>query len=182
MSNRYLSVKQCANVLGLNIKTIQTWLNRRILVPEQVAKRRDPVGHQLSISDVVTVWILHVLFSHGAKFQHMSRLHAGSFTFHTQDFSTEPLRQLNLAEEKSRHIQTYLELIDPPFLAYMLRVDRQMVLGEDPIKDGHIFFYPESKIEEIFERVMTTTGLTSHLILNVGAIHRYISCKIKESG
>ncbi|GEM_PF-1947575 len=176
----YLSVKEAAAVWGINIKTIQTWINRRILVPEITAPPRNPRGHRLSIADVVVLGLLHSLFNIGVKFNDVPRLPAGSFSFDTRDFTESMEAAMHREAQRGRMIQVYLEGVDSQFQCFMHRVSQHSVIKGVATIHSHVRFFRSRDLPKVVDDLSGSTGLMGHFLVNVSAFHLYVMRRIGE--
>jgi hypothetical protein len=181
MEKMYITVREAAAVWGLSLKTVQTWINRRILVPETTAPRRSPRGHQLSVADVVVLGLLHALFHIGVRFDDVPRLPASNFSFGTEGFSEAMNSELERQGRKGRMIQAYLELITPEYECFLHRISWQVMAAGKGSIESHIRFVRHDNMQRVFEDLASAKGLMGHFVLNVGSIHQYVSGRIKES-
>ncbi|MGO9572073.1 MAG: hypothetical protein ACLP5H_31510 [Desulfomonilaceae bacterium] len=181
MDQMYVTVREAAAVWGLSLKTVQTWINRRILVPEVTAPPRSPRGHQLSVADVVVLGLLHALFNIGVKFDDVPRLPASNFSFDTEGFSEVMNTELERQADKGRMIQAYLELLNPRCECFMHRISWQVLAAGKESIQSHIRFVRQKNIPRILDDLMSSKGLKGHFMVNVGSIHQYVLKRIKES-
>lgn len=180
MDEMHVTVREAAAVWDLSLKTVQTWINRRILVPEMTAPPRSPRGHQLSVGDLVVLGLLHALFHIGVRFEDVPRLPASNFSFETEDFSEAMNSEMERQAQKGRMIQAYLELIKPEYNCFMHRISWQVVARGKGSIQSHIRFVRRENFQRIFGDLASAKGLMGHFVLNVGTIHQYVSRKIKE--
>jgi hypothetical protein len=181
MDKNYLSVKEAAAIWGLSLKTVQTWINRRILVPEKTAPPRSPRGHQLSVADVVVLGLLHALFNIGVKFDDVPRLPASNFSFDTEGFSSAMNTELERQADKGRMIQTYLGLLNPRYECFMHRISWQVLAAGKGSTQSHIRFVRQERLPRILDDLTSSKGLMGHFVVNVRSIHQYVLKRIKES-
>lgn len=181
MDEIYITVREAAALWGLSLKTVQTWINRRILVPELAAARRSPRGHQLSVGDVVVLGLLHALFHVGVRFDDVPRLPASNFSFEIEGFSEAMNVEMERQAQKGRMIQAYLRLIKPEYNCFMHRISWQVVTKGKGSVQSHVRFVHQKNVQTIFADLASSKGLMGHFLLNVGALHQYVTRKIKES-
>jgi hypothetical protein len=160
--------------------TIQTWIQRGIIMPEQPVPHRDPRGCRLSISDLVVLSLLRAFMSVGLQFNTLL------FGGQRQDFlEFEAIRtkkafeavMQELDKERGRSMQVWLEMND--FCA-VVRISWR---GDNPSYPHYKFYrYDSPALAEDFDTVRQGEYLPPRIFIDAGAHHSFVVKRLVEQG
>lgn len=170
----------------LTPQAIHLWTARGIFLPEQ--RRRGRYGSELSLSDAVTIGILHSLFTVGATFHELrllgyrSPIPVNPITFIPKE---NPLGAWP-AREEPRRIQLYLEHTEYKCHIYYepARSFIETPAGDKEIEGGKIYFFPTTKenLSNFTKRVGEVRLVMGHVFINCQEWHLRVLRKLAIRG